>query len=82
MEQAASCGENRWNPLTRAGIRLQATQLIKENETELKTLAKNVNELTFTMDAQAPAALLTCCLTTISVARPDPGTHLILPRAL
>ena len=31
----------------------EVTQLIKENETELKTLAKNVNELTFTMDAQA-----------------------------
>jgi len=30
----------------------EVTQLIKENEIELKTLAKNVNELTFTMDAQ------------------------------
>lgn len=30
----------------------EVTQLIKENEIELKTLAKNVQELTFTMDAQ------------------------------
>lgn len=30
----------------------EVTQIIKENEIELKTLAKNVAELTFTMDAQ------------------------------
>jgi len=30
----------------------ETTQLIKENEIELKTLAKNVKELTFTIDAQ------------------------------
>merc|ERR1711934_879791 len=30
----------------------ETTQLIKENEIELKTLAKNIRELTFTVDAQ------------------------------
>jgi len=30
----------------------EVTQMIKENDIEIETLAKNVNELTFTMDAQ------------------------------
>merc|ERR1711970_1587043 len=30
----------------------EVTQVIKENEAELKTLAKNVSELTFSLDAQ------------------------------
>jgi len=49
----------------------ETTQLIKENEIELKTLAKNVKELTFTVDAQVAIQSVEARIPQVSITSGD-----------